>query len=104
MAVSVQRRSFTSVEYWRMVETEIIGEDERVELLDGEIVAMSPIGSEHAWCVNRLTDIFTSHGQSIVAVQNPLHLGDRSDPQPDLVLLRTGTSQRLHPARPTCCW
>jgi len=98
MAVSVQRRSFTSVEFWRMVETGIIREDERVELLDGAIVAMSPIGPRHAWCVKRLVRIFAVLGDRVVlSVQDPVHLGARSDPQPDLALLRPGTSQREHP-------
>jgi Uma2 family endonuclease len=68
----------------------ILGEDERVELLDGELVEMSPIGSRHAACVNRLNLLLVEalHGRAIVAVQNPVRLGAHSEPQPDVAVLR----------------
>jgi hypothetical protein len=90
MAVPLLRRCFTVDEYHRMALAGILTEDDRVELIEGEIVEMTPIGSRHAACVNRLTQLCSgrSGGRAIVSVQNPLRLGERSEPQPDLALLR----------------
>ena len=54
MAIKPMRRQFTVAEYYRMGEAGILTEDDRVELIDGEIIQMPPIGDPHAWCVNRL--------------------------------------------------
>jgi Uma2 family endonuclease len=98
MAVSVPRRLFTVDEYYEMARVGILKPDERVELLDGEIVAMRPIGSPHAWCVKRLTRAFYGfEDRFIVSVQDPLRLNDRSEPEPDLVLLQLDTPQDRHP-------
>jgi Uma2 family endonuclease len=89
MDVQVQRRLFTVEEYHRMAEAGILSEDDRVELIEGELVAMSPIGSRHAACVARLTALlFPVEGRGILWVQNPIRLGARSEPQPDVALLR----------------
>ena len=90
MAVQLLRRVFTVEEYHRMVDAGILREDDRVELLEGEIVEMTPIGSRHAACVDRLNSLFVRGlGQrGIVRVQSPVRLGERSEPQPDLALLR----------------
>jgi Uma2 family endonuclease len=89
-AVKLQRHLFTVEEYHRMAEAGIFGEDDRVELLDGEIVEMTPIGSRHAACVDRLTHLLVEQvrGRAIVRVQNPIRLGQHSEPQPDLALLK----------------
>ncbi len=73
-----------------MVQAGILGEDDRVELLEGEIVEMAPIGSRHASCVDRLTHLLVRQfaEKAIIRVQNPVRLGERSEPQPDLALLR----------------
>jgi len=73
-----------------MGEAGIFTEDDRVELLDGDIVEITPIGSHHAACMGRLTQLFAIRlgKQAIVWVQNPVRLDDRSEPQPDLVLLK----------------
>jgi Uma2 family endonuclease len=73
-----------------MAETGILTEDDRVELIEGEIVEMSPIGSRHAACVNRLNMLLSRQaGQSfIVSVQNPIIVSDYSEPEPDLAVLR----------------
>ncbi|MBA2450041.1 MAG: Uma2 family endonuclease [Chloroflexi bacterium] len=98
MVVALQRRRFTADEFEQMAEAGILGEDERVELLEGEIVAMSPIGTPHAWCVNRLGQIFARLGDAvIVSVQNPVRLDDWFTPQPDLAVLRPDVSQARHP-------
>jgi Uma2 family endonuclease len=88
-AIAVPRRRFTTDEYHRMGEAGVLTEDDRVELLDGEIVRMSPIGSPHAGCVDRLNAFFTRRlgARAIVRVQNPIVLDRWSEPQPDLTLL-----------------
>lgn len=90
MSHQLARRWFTVGEYNRMAETGILTEDDRVELIEGEIVEMSPIGSRHAACVNRLNMLLSRQaGQSfIVSVQNPIIVSDYSEPEPDLAVLR----------------
>lgn len=89
-AVEVARRRFTVDEYYQMARTGILGEDDRVELIEGEIIEMVPIGTRHAACVRRLDRIFSSKigDQVLVDTQNPLRLGQNSEPQPDLMLLK----------------
>ncbi|MBI4634928.1 MAG: Uma2 family endonuclease [Candidatus Rokubacteria bacterium] len=90
MAISLVRRAFTVEEYYRMAEAGILHEDDRVELLEGEIVEMAPIGDRHAQCVDRLTNTLAvrAAGRAIVRVQGPVRLSMRSEPQPDIALLR----------------
>jgi Uma2 family endonuclease len=73
-----------------MAEVGILTEDDRVELIDGEIIKTSPIGSRHVACVNRLTAVLTPRiGLSaIVSVRNPIYVDDYSEPEPDIALLR----------------
>jgi Uma2 family endonuclease len=101
MAVEVQRRRFSVDEYEQMGRVGILGEDDRVELLDGEIAKMAPIGLRHADCVNRLTrSLVTTFGdEAVVLVQNPIRLSDWSEPQPDLALVRrrAGLYASSHP-------
>jgi Uma2 family endonuclease len=91
MAVQLVTHRFTAKDFHRMVEAGILHEDDRVELLHGEIVDMPPIGPGHAAGVNRLLNAFLplqGERQAIISVQNPLHLGEHSEPQPDLALLK----------------
>lgn len=90
MSVRIARRSFTVDEYERMGEAGILSADDRVELIDGEIVEMSPIGKRHAACVARLTHFLTLRlqGRAVVWAQNPLRLDGRSEPQPDVTVLK----------------
>jgi Uma2 family endonuclease len=90
VAVQLLRRRFAVEEYHRMAEAGILTEDDRVELIEGEIVEMAPIGSRHAACVKRLNRLFSQRvgERAIVDVQNPIRLGQHSEPQPDLSLLR----------------
>lgn len=83
------RYAFTVDEWHRMGEAGLFDEDARVELLDGEVVKMTPIGNHHLACVNRLTRLLVvAVGErAIVSVQNPVRLDDHSEPQPDLALL-----------------
>ena len=91
MTVVLKTHRFTVDEYHRMGEAGIFSEDDRVELLAGEIVEMSPIGPLHAGTVGRLTALFSSRlgTEGLVWVQNPLLLRtEDSEPQPDVALLR----------------
>ncbi len=90
MLTQTVRRLFTTDDYHRMMQNGVLTEDDRVELIAGEILEMSPIGSRHAACVNRLTQLLSLRvaSRAIVSVQNPIHLGARSEPQPDLALLQ----------------
>jgi Uma2 family endonuclease len=90
MAVEATKRYITVDDYYRMAEAGILAEDERVELVEGEITRMSPVGVRHASCVKRLVAFFTQKlGQSmIVGVQDPIRLNIYSEPQPDVALLR----------------
>ena len=84
------RRKFTIEQYHKMAESGILTEDDRVELIRGEIVEMSPIGRRHAACVRRLVKLFSEKlsQRAIVDTQNPVELSDRSEPQPDVTLLQ----------------
>jgi Uma2 family endonuclease len=90
MSTERARRHFNVTQYRRMIETGILREDDRVELIEGEIVEMSPIGSQHASCVDSLNTLLVMRvGQSArVRVQNPIHLNDFSEPQPDIAVLK----------------
>ena len=73
-----------------MADAGLLGADDRVELVEGEIIDMAPIGSRNAACVDRLNRLFTTRlsEQVAVRVQSPVRLSDLSEPQPDLALLR----------------
>ena len=90
MTVQLLRRRFTVDEYHWMGHVGILGEDDRIELLEGEIVEMAPIGSRHQGTVNRLTELLSSRVSdwALVSVQGPVCLAGDSEPQPDLMLLR----------------
>jgi Uma2 family endonuclease len=90
MAVRRQPHLFTVEEYYRMAQTGILGEDDRVELINGEIVEMTAIGSRHQACVDRLNALFSRllAGAAVVRVQGPIRLDDYSEPEPDVALLR----------------
>ncbi|MGH2572180.1 MAG: Uma2 family endonuclease [Actinomycetota bacterium] len=81
---------FTVEDYHRMGEAGILGTDDRVELIEGQIVEMPPIDSLHAGTVNYLTTVFVRGlgDRAIVSTQHPVRLSDISEPQPDLALLR----------------
>lgn len=80
----------TCDEFERMGDVLVFTEGARLELLEGEIIEMSPIGSPHAACVYRLNALFAPLiGRAIIGVQNPIRLGDISEPQPDVFLLRS---------------
>ena len=82
--------NLTVSEYERMGENGVFPPEARVELIEGEIIEMSPIGSRHAACVDLITEVFNEQlrGRAIVRAQNPIVLDDFSEPQPDLAVLR----------------
>jgi Uma2 family endonuclease len=90
MAVEPKRYRFTRADYHRMARTGIINPDARVELIDGEIIEMNPIGSRHMAAVDRLNRLFLPPllGAAIVRIQGSIALGDNGEPEPDLVLLQ----------------
>jgi Uma2 family endonuclease len=88
--VAAPRRRFTRKEYYRMAEVGILGERDRVELIKGEIIEMSPIGDRHAAFVDNLTRLLVRRlpDQVIVRVQGPVALAEDTEPQPDFTVLR----------------
>ncbi|MDG4597027.1 MAG: Uma2 family endonuclease [Candidatus Contendobacter sp.] len=84
------RHRWTVAEYHRMGEVGLLHEDSRVELIDGEIVEMAPIGSSHGGNVNRFIRLFSKvvGDKAIIAAQNPVVLSGYAEPQPDLAILR----------------
>lgn len=90
MTVQILRKKFTVDQYHQMIETGVFTDRDRVELLQGEIIEMSPIGRQHAACVDRLTELLVRElgSRAIVRVQNPIQLSDKSEPQPDFAILR----------------
>lgn len=85
-----RRHRLTVADYYRMGEIGIFAPDARVELIDGEIIDMPPIGSPHAGKVNLLVKLLAQAvgDHAVLLVQNPVVLGDHSSPQPDLALAR----------------
>jgi Uma2 family endonuclease len=86
-----QRHRLTVAEYYRMGEAGILAQDAHVELIEGEIIDMPPIGSPHAGTVDYIADALrlACSEQAIVRVQNPVFLDLHSEPQPDIALLRS---------------
>lgn len=93
----VQRRRFTREEYHRMAHAGILHEEDRVELIEGEIVLMTPIGRRHAACVAELTRLLVpAIGQrALLWPQNPIVLPNDTELQPDIVLLRPRADRYL---------
>jgi Uma2 family endonuclease len=96
------RRLLTVDEYHRMGEAGILTEDDRVELIEGELVAMAPIGSEHIAATNSLNRllVLAVGDRGIVSVGNPVRLTQRSEPQPDFAVLKPRSDYRTMLPRP----
>lgn len=90
MTVQILRKKFTVGQYDQMIESGILTDRDRVELLQGEIIEMSPVGRQHAACVDRLNELFVLalSTRAIVRVQSPVRLSNNSEPQPDVAILR----------------
>ncbi len=93
---AVPRRLLTVDEYHRMGEAGILTENDRVELIEGELVAMAPIGSGHVAAGNALNRllVLAVGDRGVVSVQNPVRLTQHSEPQPDFAVLRPGNDYR----------
>jgi Uma2 family endonuclease len=91
MRTEVTKKLFTVDEYYRMADAGILNEDSRVELINGEIIQMSPIGNPHMACVDRATAVFAAAlaGRAMVSIQNPVTIDNYNEPQPDVVLMKT---------------
>jgi Uma2 family endonuclease len=85
----ITRHKFSTKDYHQMIEIGILDEDDRVELIDGEIVGMAAIGSHHAACTKKSNAFFTNRlgNRVIVSVQDPISLEDGTEPEPDIALL-----------------
>jgi Uma2 family endonuclease len=82
---------FTTEQFHQMGEAQIFPPSDRLELIEGEVITMSPIGFRHAATINRLLDQFLTlqlQKRTIISIQNSLRLAPHSEPQPDLVLLK----------------
>lgn len=99
--LGVQPRLLSIDDYHRMAEAGVFAPEERVELIEGGIVQMAPIGSPHGGMVKRLNRLLTDavRQHAIVSVQDPIQLGNYSEPEPDLALLRPRADfyDRAHP-------
>ncbi len=84
------RHKLSVGEYYRMAEAGILGEDDRVELIEGEIIDMAPIGVGHASVVTRITRtlVMACGDRAVVSVQNPVRLDEWNEPQPDFAVLQ----------------
>jgi len=89
MPLTMVHHRFTLDDYDQMIEHGILTENDRVELIRGEILAKMPISDQHVACVNRLNRLLGRKvgDDAIVSIQNPIRLAD-SEPEPDVVLLR----------------
>ena len=89
MPVQTQHR-FNVKDYYRMAETGVFRPDARVELLDGRIIDMSPIGPFHGSVTKYLNQMFTAaaRGRWITQIQDPVRLDEHSEPEPDVALLK----------------
>ena len=104
MAVALTKRRFTVDEYHRMAEVGILTKTDRVELIDGEIVEMTPVGSRHASVVKRLNALLTGRlgARAIVSVQDPS--GSRRSPSLSAMWFSSGQRRTSTPAATQSLW
>ncbi len=102
MSVSSPTRRFTVQEYHQLGAVGMLHEDDRIELLNGELVIMAPVGIRHIKTVRRLIRVlsqaFADH--CLVDAQNPVWIDGHSEPQPDILLLRPEADEREHSPQP----
>jgi hypothetical protein len=117
MAIQNPKRLISIDDYHRMAADGLFSEDDRVELIDGEILEMAPIGNRHATAVRRLSHLLKDvlGRRALIDSQNPVQLGDWSEPEPDIAALawrddyyaaappgaRTFSSSSRSPTRPS---
>ena len=99
--ISIPTYNFSVAAYHKLMDVGILKEDDKVELIEGQIVTMSPIKSHHAACVDRLGDILKQRfgKKAIIRSQNPIVLGTHSEPEPDLaaVQYKEDYYEKAHP-------
>lgn len=86
----IDERRFTADEYQRLGEFGVIGPEERVELIEGKIIRMSPVGPFHSFVVQRILAQLAPliSEQLLVFVQNPIRLNESSEPEPDIAVVK----------------
>jgi Uma2 family endonuclease len=98
----IRRHQVTVEQYYRMAEVGLLTPEDRVELIEGEVIDMAPMGSRHASMVRKLTERFyVSCGEHVtVSVQSPIRLGEISEPEPDIAILarREDSYAPAHPS------
>lgn len=105
-AAPVQRHRLTVDDYHRMGEAGVLGPDARVELIEGEVLDMAPMGSQHFWMLSRLNRLLVPAvaDRAIVVSQAPIRLDAHNEPEPDFAILRmrsAGHAGALPTARDT---
>jgi Uma2 family endonuclease len=90
MEIEVTKKLFTVDEFNRMAEVGIFGPKPRIELIEGEIIEMAPIGMRHMGCVNRATALLITRlgARAVISVQNAVVLSNYTEPQPDIVVAK----------------
>lgn len=90
MAVELKKRKISREAYHVMIDAGIFGPEDKIELLNGEIIDMSPVGNPHIGTINWLGQLFIQKlvGKAIVSIQNPINLSEFSEPEPDLVVCK----------------
>lgn len=96
---SLRRHRLTVDDYYKMGAAGIFRENDRVELIEGEIIDMVPIGSNHAYTIDKLAYTIHKHisENTLLRIQNPLHLDQNNEPEPDLVLVTNKNYFSRHP-------
>ena len=101
METLVKKRLINTDEYYKMGESGMFHPDERIELINGELCTMAPIGSKHAESVRRIIDLFykADIDDIIVSSQNPVHIDQLNELQPDIAMLKRkeGGYVNVHP-------
>ena len=99
---TIQHHLLSVSDYYRMAQVGILNEDAHVELIDGELFDMAPIGSFHADYIDRLARLFFKQADDSVRVriQNPIHLSDFAEPEPDIALVKDNNYRQQHPTSP----
>jgi Uma2 family endonuclease len=100
MQTETTKKLFTVEEYYRMADAGILAQDARTELVGGEVIQMSPMGSSHAWAITRATHLFIEslREKAQVRVQLPLRIDSFSELEPDLCLVNPALNyERRHP-------
>jgi Uma2 family endonuclease len=90
MSAQIEPRRFNVTEYYKMAKAGILKPDDRVELIEGEIIKMSPIGSPHAACVRGFDNLLRLKlgNKALISIQSPVRLNEFSEPEPDIALLK----------------